>query len=68
MEYELGHLDRSALRVGTFDDDDARAYWQSRTPEERLAALEFLRQVIYGYDPLTDRMERVLEVAELRRR
>ena len=31
-----GRLDRSAFSVGTFDDDDAPAYWRSRTPEERL--------------------------------
>jgi len=61
-------LDREAFTVGTFDDDDARAYWKRRTPEERLAALEFLRQVMYGYDPVSDRVERVLEVAELERR
>jgi hypothetical protein len=57
-------LDRSALSVGSLDDpDDAVAYWRSRTPEERMAALEFLRQVLYGYDPVTARMERVLTVA-----
>jgi len=65
MEYLEGHLDRNAFSVGTLDDDDARRYWQAATAEDRLAALEFLRQVMYGYDPVTDRVQRVLEVAEL---
>ena len=56
-------LDKSALSVGSRDDpDDTVAYWRSRTPQERMAALEMLRQVLYGYDPATARMERVLTV------
>jgi hypothetical protein len=65
MEYDFTRLDRTFFSVGTFDDDDARSYWRTRTPDERLAALEFLRQVMYGYDPVSDRIQRVLEVAEL---
>jgi len=65
MEYLERHLDRNAFSVGTPDDDDARRFWQMATAEDRLAALEFLRQVMYGYDPVTDRVQRVLEVAEL---
>lgn len=61
-------LDRDVFRVGTLDDDDARDVWRARTPDERLAALEFLRQAMYGYDPVADRLQKVLEVAELGRR
>ena len=41
-----------------------KAYWHSKTPQERLEALELMRQVNYGYDPTTERLQRVLEVAE----
>ncbi|NOT01093.1 MAG: hypothetical protein HOP29_10740 [Phycisphaerales bacterium] len=58
-------MDRTHLSVGSLDDNDARTYWRSRTPLERLEALEFLRQVMYGYDPVADRLQRVLEVVEL---
>ncbi len=61
---ELG-LDRNAFTVGALNECDAREYWRTRTPEERLAALEFLRQVMYDYDPVTDRISRVLEVVKL---
>lgn len=44
-----------------------RSYWMSKTPEERLAALEFLRQVTYGYDPATARLQRVVELIDLRK-
>jgi hypothetical protein len=58
-------VDRSAIVVSTLDgEDDAKQFWWSKTPQERLQALEFMRRVIYGYDPLTARFQRVLEVVE----
>ena len=41
-----------------------RAYWLSKTIDERITALELLRQIHYGYDPATERLQRVLEVVE----
>jgi len=58
-------MDKSVLTVGTFDDDDTRDYWASRTPQERMEALELLRMICYGYDPTTARLRRVLEIVEL---
>jgi hypothetical protein len=58
-------MDKSVLTVGTFDDDDTREYWVSRTPQERMEALELLRMISYGYDPTTARLRRVLEIVEL---
>ena len=43
------------------------AYWHSRTPQERVWALELMRQKAYGYDPATTRLQRVLEVVDLDR-
>jgi hypothetical protein len=58
-------LDRSKLSVGSLDEpSDEKAFWLSKTPAERLRALEYLRQVAYGYDPDTTRLQRVLEVAQ----
>jgi hypothetical protein len=42
-------------------------YWARRSPEDRLRAMELMRQVNYGYDPSTARLQRVLEVARLER-
>jgi hypothetical protein len=59
-------LDRRAFRVDSVgDESDEKAYWKSKTPLERLENLEFMRQVNYGYDPATARLQRVLEVVEL---
>jgi hypothetical protein len=60
-------MDKTALSVFSFAEADGvdRAVWQSKTPEERLAALELMRQIHYGYDPSTERLQRVLRVLEL---
>ena len=64
---DQARLDRSVFEVGTLDDEDPdKAYWQTKSPQERMEALELLRQIIYGYDPATTRLQRVLEIAELK--
>ena len=58
-------VERSAVVVsGIGEVSDDREYWHSATPHERLAAVELMRQVIYGYDPSTARLQRVFEVVE----
>jgi hypothetical protein len=60
-------LDKSAFRAGGFTAADDREYWAQKSPLERLEALEFLRQVQFGYDPATARLQRVLTITQLRR-
>jgi hypothetical protein len=45
---------------------DDRTYWHAKTPAERLAAAERLRQSVYGYDPRTGRIQPVAEIVELK--
>ncbi|GAB4581054.1 MAG: hypothetical protein Fur0022_37990 [Anaerolineales bacterium] len=59
-------LDKTAFSVVSIEeaDNDEVAYWLSKTPYERLSALETLRQIFYGYDPNTTRLQRVFEITE----
>lgn len=62
---ETVRMDKSVVSVGHLaDPDDTREFWSARTPEERLAAAELMRQIAYGYDPATSRLQRVLSVAQ----
>lgn len=57
-------VDRTRFSVASLREaDDELEYWLSRTPEERLHAVELLRQTLYGYDPATARLKKVLTVA-----
>jgi hypothetical protein len=59
-------LDKTAITVADIDaPSDHVAYWRTRPIEERLEAVEMLRQMNYGYDPATARVLRVLKVLEL---
>jgi len=41
-------------------EQEDRVFWHSRSPAERLAAAEQLRQVAYGYDASTARIQAVI--------
>jgi hypothetical protein len=59
-------MDRRAFSVVRLDEQDnaEKRYWRSKSPHERLQAVEETRQMIYGYDPASTRLQRVLEVAQ----
>jgi len=58
-------IDKTAFSVSSLlNDTDDKSYWLSKTPKERLIATELMRQINYGYDPTTARLQRILEIAE----
>lgn len=62
----LPQMDKTAFSVASLrDQPDEKAYWLSKTPRERLQAVELMRQVVYGYQPASDRLQRFFEVAQL---
>jgi hypothetical protein len=58
-------MDKTAFSVASLADaDDEKAYWLSKTPQERLCALEQIRQTLYGYTVADARVQRVFEIAQ----
>lgn len=72
FERSLVTFDKSAFR--SFDssaeaEEADDSYWMSRTPEERLIALEHIRQLAWGYDDESrPQLRRSPELLKLRRR
>ena len=63
--YQDQTVDRTAFEVASLSEQgDERDYWWAKTPYERLIALEIMRQIVYGYDPSTTRLQRVLEITQ----
>ena len=63
-----GRMNKMAFSIGSLhDESDEKEYWLSRSPQERLEALEMLRQIMYGYDPASSRLSRFFEIVELKR-
>lgn len=64
MNEKMPHLDKTALSTGRIQDEsEEKNYWLSKTPEERLEALEINRRMVYGEHESTSRLQRLLEVA-----
>ena len=64
MRATLPRVDRSVVLVqSVWEESDEKAFWLAKTPEERLEALELLREIAYDHDPTTARLQRVLETA-----
>lgn len=66
---ELSYLKRVDRRILTFSklessDFEDTLYWLSKSPLERLLALEALRQQMYGYGSAAPRLQRFLEIVE----
>jgi hypothetical protein len=60
-------VDRSAFAVVSLTaPDDSVAWWRSRSIGERLQGIELLRRTFYGDSETGGRLQRVLEVAQLK--
>jgi hypothetical protein len=58
-------VDRTKISISdSFDNTEEKEFRFSRTPEERLLAMEMMRKVAYGYDENSARLQRTLEIAE----
>ena len=65
-KFDFPEVQRDAFTVASvLEKSDEKSYWLSKTPYERLEAVEVMRQIIYGYDPSAIRLQRVFEVAQL---
>ncbi len=59
-------IDKTAISVSTlYNEIDDKDYWLSKSSEERLKAVELIRQTLYGYSFSTAGFQRILEIAEL---
>ena len=67
MTIDTNHLkvDKTKMVISSLDEPaDEIVYWSTKTPIERMAAIELMRQIIYGYDPTSTRLQRVLTIAQ----
>ena len=63
---KIPSLDKGIVKVTSLDDiEEEKKYWTSKTPVERLEAIEINRRMIYGEDRVTSRLQRFFETSEL---
>jgi hypothetical protein len=63
---KLPSLDKRIVKVTSLDDtEEEKKYWISKTPVERIEAIEINRRTIYGENRVTSRLQRFFETSEL---
>jgi hypothetical protein len=63
---KLPSLNKKIVSVTSLDDiEEEKKYWISKSPLERIEAIEINRRMIYGQDRVTSRLQRFFEIAEL---
>ena len=59
-------LNKKIVKVTSLNDiEEEKRYWMSKSPLERIEAIEINRRMIYGQDRVTSRLQRFFETAEL---
>ena len=63
---KLPSLNKKIVNVTSLDDiEEEKKYWISKSPLERIEAIEINRRMIYGRNRVTSRPQRFFETAEL---
>jgi hypothetical protein len=58
-------VDKTSIVISSLDEQtDEIVFWSTKAPIERMAAIELMRQIIYGYDPTSTRLQRVLTITQ----
>ena len=60
-------IQRDVFEIVDLHNADDSDYWRDRSPIERIEAIEFMRKVMFSYDRVSERLQRVLAVAELKK-
>lgn len=63
---KLPSLNKKIVQVTFLDDiEEEKKYWFSKSPVERIEAIEINRRMIYGQDRVTSRLQRFFETSDL---
>ena len=59
-------MDKKIFQIKSLHESEDYNFWRNKTYLERIETLETLRRNVFGYDPLTDRLQRVLTITQLK--
>jgi hypothetical protein len=59
-------IQRNFFEVRNLHDEEDRDSWRDRSYLERIETIEFLRRAMFGYDRISERLQRVLTITELK--
>ena len=60
-------INKKIFDVVDLDKADNTTDWLNRSAAERMDTIEFMRKVMFGHDRVSARLQRILEIAELKK-
>jgi hypothetical protein len=57
---------RDVFEVVDMRESDDTTYWRERSYVERIEAIEFMRKAMFGHDRVSERLQRIFTIAELK--
>jgi hypothetical protein len=64
MEEKKRNIEKVVHKYKLGEEPKDRDYWLTKSPEERLEALEFLRQQVYTEDDIKQGLQRVIRIVK----
>ena len=65
---ELPRIEKKVLLVESLHDaDNEKDFWLSKNAQERMAAIELNRRMVYGEHDATSRLQRCFEIDDLKK-
>ena len=59
-------IQRNFFEVANLHELDDLAHWRERSYVDRIETIEFMRKAMFGHDRVSERLQRVLTIAELK--
>lgn len=59
-------IKREAFEVVDMNESDDMSYWRDRSYKERIETIEFMRKAMFGHDRISERLQRIFTVTELK--
>jgi hypothetical protein len=60
-------IKKNVIEIVNLHEADDSGYFRDRSPLERLEVIEFMRKAMFGHDRVSARLQRVLEIVELKK-
>ncbi len=60
-------MNKKIFKNTSIRDSDDYSFWKDKSYLERIEGLEKLRRIIFGYDPSTQRLQRILKITKLKK-
>lgn len=59
-------INRNVFEVVDLREANDKTYWLNRSFPERIEAIEFMRKAMFGHDRVSAKLQRVLEIVDLK--